>query len=603
METSLSISGASNKKGDSSQWTQAGHQRHSAEMLNNLNEMRLKNEFCDARLVTDSTSFEVHKIVLAACSPYFKALFKYESSVGNASTARSDAEHVGASSDITIPGSPPTFDIKDVSPTVMEQILTFIYTGGVTLTTENVEEIMIAANMLQLLELKHICGMFLTEQLDTDNCFGLRAFADVYSCGNLKKEADILISKRFYHVSQTDEFLTQDFDTIKSLLERSDLKVKSEQQIFEAFIKWVKHDVSSRLSCAHELMNVIRIKLLSPDYIKKKMSEENFLWKDKELSLILLSYVAGMHAPEGANLLNESQEVRSLPETIYAIGGRDANRCLGTAEKLNFEDNRWDVLPDMLQVRTAVGVVSLNGLLYAMGGECEGSKSYEPTQYLDTMECYDPKTNLWTVRSSMSQPRSFAAVAVLKGLVYVMGGESHPACHTSAEVYDPIEDKWSPVTDMNTPRSGAGAAVLDGMIYIAGGHDRQTHHSSMECYNPDTQQWKPCANMNYSCSGIALHSVGHGLFAFGGRNRFAQAYYNKIQRYSPSENRWEDIATLHHPRAWPAAAVYNGEVYIIGGYDGNQRLRTVEKFNPITLKCVKMPSMNDYRAGVGAATL
>ena len=326
METSLSISGASNKKGDSSQWTQAGHQRHSAEMLNNLNEMRLKNEFCDARLVTDSTSFEVHKIVLAACSPYFKALFKYESSVGNASTARSDAEHVGASSDITIPGSPPTFDIKDVSPTVMEQILTFIYTGGVTLTTENVEEIMIAANMLQLLELKHICGMFLTEQLDTDNCFGLRAFADVYSCGNLKKEADILISKRFYHVSQTDEFLTQDFDTIKSLLERSDLKVKSEQQIFEAFIKWVKHDVSSRLSCAHELMNVIRIKLLSPDYIKKKMSEENFLWKDKELSLILLSYVAGMHAPEGANLLNESQEVRSLPETIYAIGGRDANR-------------------------------------------------------------------------------------------------------------------------------------------------------------------------------------------------------------------------------------------------------------------------------------
>ena len=25
-------------------------------------------------------------------------------------------------------------------------------------------------------------------------------------------------------------------------------------------------------------------------------------------------------------------------------------RCLGTAEKLNFEDNRWDVLPDMLQV-------------------------------------------------------------------------------------------------------------------------------------------------------------------------------------------------------------------------------------------------------------
>lgn len=191
----------------------------------------------------------------------------------------------------------------------------------------------------------------------------------------------------------------------------------------------------------------------------------------------------------------------------------------------------------------------------------------------------------------------------LAGLLYVMGGESHPACHTSAEVYNPSTDQWTSITDMNTPRSGAGAAVLEGKIYIAGGHDRQTHHSSMESYDPATNQWKPCANMNYSCSGIALSSVGHYLFAFGGRNRFAQAYYNKIQRYSPTQNHWEDIATLQHPRAWPAAAVYNGEVYIIGGYDGNQRLRTVEKFDPQTLRCTAMPSMSDYRAGVGAATL
>ena len=324
--------GLTSSKESIRQSTVSGYQHHAGEMLHNLNDMRLMNEFCDVRLVAGNTNFDAHRIVLAACSPYFKALFKYESSVGNASTARLDGEQVGASSELNSAGSPPTFDIKDVSPPVMELILNFIYTGSVTLTTENVEEIMIAANMLQLLELKQICGTFLTEHLDTDNCFGLRAFADVYSCENLKKEADVLISKKFYQVSQTDEFLAQDFDTVKSLLERSDLKVKSEQQIFEAFISWVKHDLSTRLDRAHELMNVIRIKLLSPNYIKKKMSEELFLWKDKELSLILLSYVAGMHAPEGANLLNESQEVRSLPETIYAVGGRDANR-LGCSDK------------------------------------------------------------------------------------------------------------------------------------------------------------------------------------------------------------------------------------------------------------------------------
>ena len=65
-----------------------------------------------------------------------------------------------------------------------------------------------------------------------------------------------------------------------------------------------------------------------------------------------------------------------------------------------------------------MGVANLNGMLYAVGGECEGSKSYEPTQYLDTVECYNPKTNLWMTKSKMSQPRSFAAIAVLNG-VYI----------------------------------------------------------------------------------------------------------------------------------------------------------------------------------------
>ena len=67
------------------------------------------------------------------------------------------------------------------------------------------------------------------------------------------------------------------------------------------------------------------------------------------------------------------------------------------------------------QVRTAVGVAAIGGFLFAVGGECEGCRSYEPTQYLETVECYDPKTNTWSEKAKMSQPRSFAAVAVLNG--------------------------------------------------------------------------------------------------------------------------------------------------------------------------------------------
>ena len=62
-----------------------------------------------------------------------------------------------------------------------------------------------------------------------------------------------------------------------------------------------------------------------------------------------------------------------------------------------------------------MGVAGLDGLLYAVGGECEGSRSFEPTQYLDTMEVYNPKNNTWDMKQKMNYPRSFAAVSVYEG--------------------------------------------------------------------------------------------------------------------------------------------------------------------------------------------
>ena len=216
--------------------------------------------------------------------------------------------------------------MKDVTKTVMDKIMNFIYTGLVDLSTEDVEDIMIAANMLQLLDLKEICADFLIQHLDVDNSFDMSHFGDMYSCPSLKKEADELISKRFHQVSQTEDYLNLDFESVHQLLERNDLKVKSEEQIFEAFIRWIKHDIGNRLKHAHILLKVIRIKLLSQEYIKEKMKENTFLWDDKDLSLVLLSYVAGMDAPSGDAEINPIAEVRAPPESIYAIGGRDSNR-------------------------------------------------------------------------------------------------------------------------------------------------------------------------------------------------------------------------------------------------------------------------------------
>lgn len=61
----------------------------------------------------------------------------------------------------------------------------------------------------------------------------------------------------------------------------------------------------------------------------------------------------------------------------------------------------------ILSVSSFPGVLSNGGLLYVVGGD-DGSSN------LGSVECYDPKSNVWNMLpSSMMTGRSYAGVAVI----------------------------------------------------------------------------------------------------------------------------------------------------------------------------------------------
>lgn len=49
---------------------------HKSIFLKLLNEQRLEGEHCDIAVVVEDVKFRAHRCVLAACSHYFKKLFK-----------------------------------------------------------------------------------------------------------------------------------------------------------------------------------------------------------------------------------------------------------------------------------------------------------------------------------------------------------------------------------------------------------------------------------------------------------------------------------------------------------------------------------------------
>ena len=70
-------------------------------------------------------------------------------------------------------------------------------------------------------------------------------------------------------------------------------------------------------------------------------------------------------------------------------------------------------------------------------------------------------------------------------------------------------------------------------------------------------------------------------------------------RYDPQSDRWSYIAQMATPRIGVGVATVNRLLYAVGGYDGTNRLSSVECYTPEEDKWKFIASMNVSRSGAG----
>ena len=158
----------------------------------------------------------------------------------------------------------------------------------------------------------------------------------------------------------------------------------------------------------------------------------------------------------------------------------------------------------MATMRDMVGVASLDGKLYAVGGY--GPNDNDLFASLSSVERYDAATNAWEAVAPMESARSASGVAVLEGKLYVAGGYNDDGYLSSVERYDPALDAWEAVAPMATARAHLTVAVLDGKLYAVGGEDGDDYLSSVERYDPTSNAWEAVAPMAMArtCHSAAL---------------------------------------------------------------------------------------------------
>ncbi|XP_028925607.1 kelch-like protein 6 [Ornithorhynchus anatinus] len=530
-----------------------------------LENLRVENSLTDVVLCVDIKEFACHRVVLAAASNYFRAMFcndlkeKYEKKI----------------------------IIKGVDAEAMQILLDYTYTSKVLITKQNVQKVLEAASLFQFLRMVDACATFLTEALHPENCVGILRLADTHSLDHLKKQVQGYIIQNFSQVLNHEEFLELPVDTLHHTLKSDDLYVTEEAQVFEMVMGWVRHKPSERLSLLPFVLENVRLPLLDPWYFVETVEADPFIRQCPEVFSLLQE--ARMYHLSGNEIISERTKPRMhefQSEVFMIIGGctRDEKfvaevTCLDPLRRSRLEVAKLPITEQEAESENKKWVefacVTLKNEVYISGGK--------ETQH-DVWK-YNSSINKWIQIEYLNIGRWRHKMAVLGGKVYVIGGFDGLQRINNVETYDPFHNCWSEAAPLMIHVSSFAAASYKKKLYVmGGGPNGKLATDKTQCYDPSTNKWSLKSSMPVEAKCINAVSFHNHIYVVGGAMK---ALYS----YSPLEDVWCLVTQLSHERASCGIAPCNNKLYITGGRDEkNEVIATVlcwdTEIQRLTEECV-----------------
>ncbi|TGZ47245.1 hypothetical protein CRM22_011054 [Opisthorchis felineus] len=349
---------------------------------------RQKSQFTDVTLCVGDENLPCHKVILAASSPYFHAMFS--SPYKEQQTSHVLLEHV--------------------SPWAVRRLLDFAYLGVMELSETTVQDVFTAASLLDYPIAMKACVQFMEQHLDLTNCLGVESLAELHGLTSLGKAARKMTIENFSTlVAESSEWPVLPFSTILSYISSDDLDVPSEQSVWNACMTWIDHDPATRTTCLPALLSHVRLRHLGQDFLKTQLTQNCYIQENRlAQDMIRRTLAGGMdQAPRPATLKRP---------TLIVLGG--LNSCiLNCMQSFSPTKTSWLPCPSMPVDSLAwFSVAVVSNILFVIGGIKAGS-------IMSTVYSYSPSLGLWSECCSMPQARArHAAVAVGSSHIFVFGG-------------------------------------------------------------------------------------------------------------------------------------------------------------------------------------
>lgn len=330
-------------------------------------EFKSDGSFCDIILKSGEKELSVHRVILAATVPYFRAKFQ--------NSLRESKQKI--------------IQINEIDPAVLKDLVNLSYgmeiefhlESGETLKrlrgdsiSSNLEKFMIGIKFLMLDSVKDTLTDSLVSRLDLQNVLEIRRLAEKFEWHRLVNVATQFIDENFSDFANSEIYLQLDIQELIDIIKKDQLAV-NEESVYEVVMKWIKHAASDRIAEMPKIFQFVRLCRLSPTYLYDVVRLEKLLQISAECRA-LVNEAMCFHMMSG---------IRELPKTNQS---RPRNS--------NF------------------------GLIYIVGG------NFEEEENATNIKIYDPLKDEWSIEKySGKNEKILAASIVYDGKLYLFGGEDH----------------------------------------------------------------------------------------------------------------------------------------------------------------------------------
>jgi hypothetical protein len=521
--------------------------------LDIINDLRLNQECCDVRLVTDDDYCDAHRVVLAACSDYFRAMFITSQMVEN---------------DLA------TVKLQGISGQCFRKILGFMYTGEIAFNSiEDTVKLLDVSVYYQISLLVERCVAFLKEHITPEVCCYLTWISKELALQSLTESCLEFISNNFtelasvkcevgYYLEASDLLTCL---TSVSYPEGADA-LEFEMSLLSTVLHWFV-DNHSVLSPIHEeILEQVRFALIPSDRIteccdtvmKSSTVESSGYNVASVFGPVVHSFICEAHQYHerlfAQPLMGMAKSgLRVECPSIVSIDGVMANnrvKVQQSAKNISLYSGP-EMVPDSqtaeesspMAIRDPYhNVVELNGFIYLLGG----TRKFHPGFSTSVMR-YDPRLDVWVEVADMNVPRGDFAVGVVDDCIIVAGGRSRRGYLNTCEMYDPGTNSWKFIAKLPGARYMAATCLVNGAFYISGGFDEHEALDTMLKYNSEKNKWERCGTpmMNERGYHVMIPGPKNKLWVVGGVDHpFSGRNVWDVEAFDVAKKRWSYVGQV-----------------------------------------------------------